>query len=121
MQGGGPLSRDQIHHILCNPIYTGGIRHKEKVFDGKHAAIIDADLWDRVQIKLQAASAQPRSRSKARSGTITTAPLAGKLRDQTGDRLTPSHTSKGSSRRRYYVSNHLLTGRQRMALTSGSI
>ncbi|MEQ8933163.1 MAG: recombinase family protein, partial [Nitratireductor sp.] len=63
VQGGGPLSRGQIHHILCNPIYTGRIRHKDKVFDGQHAAIIDTDLWDRVQVKLQAASARPRSKA----------------------------------------------------------
>uniref|UniRef100_UPI003B527A81 recombinase family protein n=1 Tax=Roseovarius indicus TaxID=540747 RepID=UPI003B527A81 len=112
VQGGGPLSRGQIHHILCNPIYTGRIRHKDKVFDGQHAAIIDTDLWDRVQVKLQVASARPRSKATAQGGPTGSAPLMGKFRDQTGDRLTPSHTSKGSSRRRYYVSNRLLTGRR---------
>jgi DNA invertase Pin-like site-specific DNA recombinase len=110
VQGGGPLSRGQIHHVLCNPIYTGRIRHKDKVFDGQHAAIIDADLWDRVQVKLQAASARPRSRGKAQGGATGSAPLMGKFRDQTGDRLTPSHTQKGQTRIRYYVSNRLLTG-----------
>ncbi|MEQ9176865.1 recombinase family protein [Roseovarius sp.] len=109
-QGGGPLSRGQIHHILCNPVYTGRIRHKDKVFDGQHAAIIDADLWNRVQVKLQAASARPRSKATVRGGATGSAPLMGKFRDQTGDRLTPSHTSKGRKRRRYYVSNRLLTG-----------
>ncbi|MDM8166317.1 MULTISPECIES: recombinase family protein [Roseovarius] len=110
VQGGGPLSRGQIHHILCNPIYTGRIRHKDKVFDGQHAAIIDADLWDRVKVKLQAASARPRSKATAQVGPTGSAPLMGKFRDQTGDRLTPSHTSKGQMRVRYYVSNRILTG-----------
>jgi len=110
VQGGGPLSRGQIHHILCNPIYAGRIRHKDKVFDGQHEAIIDAGLWDRVQAKLQDANARPRSRGTAQGIANKPAPLTGKFRDQTGDRLTPSHTSKGSKRRRYYVSNRLLTG-----------
>ncbi|WP_245582986.1 recombinase family protein [Sediminimonas qiaohouensis] len=113
VQGGGLLSRGQIHHILCNTIYIGRIRHKEKVFDGQHAAIIDDELWDRVQAKLQEASARPRSRAKrSNSGgdACSSAPLTGKFRDQAGDRLTPSHTSKSGRRIRYYVSNRLLSG-----------
>ncbi|KRS19178.1 recombinase family protein [Roseovarius indicus] len=110
VQGGGSLSRGQIHHILCNPIYVGRIRHKDKVFDGQHAAIIVDELWDRVQAKLQDASVRPRSRSKAQGSATRSAPLTGKFRDQTGDRLTPSHASKGGRRIRYYVSNRLLSG-----------
>jgi DNA invertase Pin-like site-specific DNA recombinase len=110
IQGGGPLSRGQIHHILCNPIYTGRIRHKYKVFDGQHAAIINVDLWDRVQVRLQEASARPRSRRTTQGNRTKPAPLTGKFRDQTGDRLTPSHTRKGQIRIGYYVSNRLLTG-----------
>src|SRR6056297_3215272 len=110
-QGGGPLSRGQIHHILCNPIYAGRIRHKNEVFDGQHAAIIEAGLWDRVQVKLQEASARPRRRRVTESGgqQSSVAPLTGKFRDPTGDRLTPSHTRKNKRRIRYYVSNRLLS------------
>ena len=50
--GGSIMSKGQIHHILRNPIYVGKIRHKEKVYDGQHKAIIISDLWDRVQVKL---------------------------------------------------------------------
>lgn len=113
-QGGGLLSRGQIHHILCNPIYAGRIRHKDNVFDGQHAAIIDAALWESVQARLQAASARPRTRSKEtehKTCVGSPAPLIGKFRDPTGDRLTPSHTRKGHRRIRYYVSNRLLSGR----------
>ncbi|MEQ9314881.1 MAG: recombinase family protein [Henriciella sp.] len=112
IQGGGPLSRGQIHHILCNPIYTGRIRHKDKVYDGQHPAIIEGDLWDRIQSKLQEASARPRSRGKPaqKHNPDMTAPLTGTFRDETGDRLTPTHTSKGGRRIRYYVSNRLLSG-----------
>ena len=113
VQGGGPLSRGQIHHILCNPIYAGKIRHKDKVFEGQHAAIIEGDLWARVQARLQAASARPRTRSKETGGQQTpgpAAPLVGTFRDPTGDRLTPSHSRKGGRRLRYYLSNRLLSG-----------
>ena len=36
--------------------------------------------------------------------------MAGKLFDETGDRLTPSHATKGGKRYRYYVSRRLVTG-----------
>lgn len=110
VQGGGPLSRGQIHHILCNPVYAGRIRHKDKVFEGQHEAIIDDALWTRVQDKLQQASARPRSKGGASGRAHEPSPLTGKFRDQTGDRLTPSHTQRGSRRLRYYVSNRLTCG-----------
>jgi site-specific DNA recombinase len=37
-------------------------------------------------------------------------PLVGKLFDETGERLTPSHAVKGNRRYRYYVSRSLLKG-----------
>ncbi len=37
-------------------------------------------------------------------------PLVGKLFDETGERLTPSHAVKGNRRYRYYVSSSLLKG-----------
>lgn len=40
-------------------------------------------------------------------------PLAGKLFDDTGDKLTPSHTSKNGKRIRYYISRRLVTGIKR--------
>ncbi|MDD9724611.1 recombinase family protein [Roseovarius sp. SK2] len=44
--GGTPFGRGHIHHILTNPIYAGRIRHRDKVFDGAHPAIIEPDRWE---------------------------------------------------------------------------
>ena len=42
-------------------------------------------------------------------GRAARSPLAGKLFDETGDRLTPSHTKKKNGQRlRYYVSRRLI-------------
>jgi site-specific DNA recombinase len=41
---------------------------------------------------------------------IGVAPLTGKLRDEAGDRLTPTHTKRHGRRLRYYVSNRLISG-----------
>ncbi|WP_058280388.1 recombinase family protein [Ruegeria denitrificans] len=104
-QGGGPLSTGQIHKILTNPVYLGRIRHKEKTWPGRHPAIIGPELWQRVQEKLQAAS----RRRRGRKNETEAAPLTGKLRDETGDRLTPTHCIKAGKRHAYYVSNRLIS------------
>ena len=104
-QGGGHLSTGQIHKILTNPVYLGQIRHKEKIWPGRHRAIIEEALWTRVQEKLQVAS----RRRRGRRSDAETAPLTGKLRDQTGDRLTPTHSVKDGKRHPYYVSNRLIS------------
>lgn len=110
LRGGSLMTTGQIHHILTNPLYIGKIRHKDKIYDGRHEAIIDLELWERVQTKLQAASA--RKRGQDREGYRKRAPLTGKLYDETGDRLTPTHTIKknthGERIIRYYVSNRLI-------------
>ncbi len=103
-QGGGPLSTGQIHKILTNPVYLGQIRHKEKTWPGRHPAIIDQDLWRRVQEKLQLASGRRRGRKTDAEAAL----LTGKLRDETGDRLTPTHCIKSGKRHPYYVSNRLI-------------
>lgn len=112
VQGGNTFSRGQIYALLRNPIYIGKIRHKAKVWDGQHEPIIDIAHWDRVQDKLQAASARPRSRdgSKKNCTMNGTAALTGKLRDETGDRLTPTHTKRRGRQLRYYTSNRLISG-----------
>ena len=105
IKGGGPFTRGHIHQILTNPLYAGRIRHRKLIHDGQHPALIDPDRWDQVQILLQdGATKDRRSRSKTVSST-----LCGKLFDETGDRLTPSHTkTKVGKRLRYYVSHRLI-------------
>jgi len=112
-QGGKPFSRGLIYHILRNPTYLGKIRHKDKAYPGRHVAIVDQSLWDRVQENLEGAAMRRRGSGKTVSkahSQNTAAPLFGKLRDETGDILTPSHTQRRDRRHRYNVSNRLVTG-----------
>ena len=74
IQGGNPFSRGQIYHLLTNPVYLGLIRHKKLTFPGRHPAIIDQDLWDRVQDHLKSASARKRGATGGQPGTAS-APL----------------------------------------------
>jgi DNA invertase Pin-like site-specific DNA recombinase len=103
--GSKPLSRGQINFILRNPVYIGRIRHKQKSHEGLHDAIVDQVLWDRVQEQLDRKSPK-KSRRASRSGAL----LTGRIFDETGDFLTPTHSQKGSRRYRYYVSGRLLAG-----------
>lgn len=103
--GAKPLSRGQINFILRNPVYIGRIRHKQESHEGLHDAIVDQDLWDRVQEQLDRKS-PGKFRSRSRSGAL----LTGRIFDETGDFLTPTHSQKGSRRYRYYVSGRLLAG-----------
>ena len=111
-QGGTAFGRGLLHALLTNPVYRGLIRHKDKIWPGVHPAIIDDDLWDAVQTKLQAASAKRRGVKKINQG-VTEAPLLGKLRDEEGERLTPTHTKRHNRIFRYYVSNGFVSGNPR--------
>ena len=103
--GGVPFDRGHIHHILINPIYAGRIKHKTLVHEGQHEAIITPERWDRIQAMLQEGASKSRARKTAKQSSL----LCGKIYDETGDRLTPSHSRTNAGvRLRYYVSHRLI-------------
>lgn len=108
IKGGVPFSRGALFHLLRNPIYLGKIRHKDKVHEGEHLAILDQDLFDAVQAKLDA---NVRRHCAAPERRVKKAPLTGKLFDAMGEAMTPSF-SRGSKGKlyRYYVSASLQQG-----------
>lgn len=112
LKGGKPFSFGHIYYILTNPIYAGRIRHKSNVYPGQHPALIEPAHWDALQDQLMGNSVTNRSgkeRGRGRGGRKQVSLLIGKLFDETGDRLTPSHTKSSKGHRlRYYVSNRLI-------------
>jgi site-specific DNA recombinase len=108
--GGAPISRGHLYWILSNPIYVGGLRHKGRIHDGLHPAIVDVEIWERVQQRL-ASQTQTRRVSQPDDHSF----LVGKLYDDRGNRMGASHASKGGSRWRYYVSRAALSGRKQEA------
>ena len=48
-KGGLPLHKDRIKQMLINPFYYGHFRYGGEVHEGKHKAIIQKQLFDRVQ------------------------------------------------------------------------
>ena len=99
--GGGWFSRGQIYKILSNQIYIGRIAHGDKSHAGQHPAIIDLDLWERVQAKLAASIGGTRTGTRVSSSPSL---LAGKVRDAAGQPLMAVHASRSGRRYRYYVS-----------------
>jgi DNA invertase Pin-like site-specific DNA recombinase len=103
LQNKPSFSRGALNWMLKNPIYVGMIRHGQSAHQGQHPPLIDRETWDAVQAHLQQ---QARRKTRTRGGTSS--PLLGKLFDETGDPLIPTHSSKGGRRYRYYVSQRLI-------------
>ncbi len=97
--GNKAFSRGHLHRILSNPIYAGMVHHKGENHPGQHTAIINLELWTAVQTRLES----NRQGHKTQSHAQNPSPLSGKVFDETGRRLIPSHTTKGKKRYRYYV------------------
>ncbi len=113
VKGGAQFSYGHLHYILTNPVYAGRIRHHAKVYPGQHPPLISPDVWDGIQDRLGSDAVKPRTftRRNRKGGKPSASPLAGRIFDQTGDRLTPSHTKTAKGRRlRYYVSHRLVRG-----------
>jgi len=47
--GGGCFTKPNVIRILTDKLYLGMIAYKDELFEGRHEAIIDKDLFDRVQ------------------------------------------------------------------------
>ncbi len=105
-RGGIPFRRGSLFHLLKNPVYRGKIVHKGQIYDGEHQAIVDAELWDAVQVKL-ASAAPPRKRP---SNDPQQAVLRGLLSDEQGRPMVPTYATKGARRYRYYETRRDLTG-----------
>jgi DNA invertase Pin-like site-specific DNA recombinase len=101
--GGGPFSRGHLYCLLANPITIGKVPHKGKLHDGRHQAIIDEGLWERVQGQLR-----DNKRGIERASAKHPSLLAGRLETSNGQKLIPSHAVKRGRRYRYYIEQRLV-------------
>jgi site-specific DNA recombinase len=104
--GGQSFSRGALYTLLGNPIYVGEIRHKGACHPGPHVPIVDRVTWDKTAKR----SHEHGSRFSVPASGAMPSPLMGKLFDDNGAVLTPSHSRKGDRRYRYYVSRNLMKG-----------
>ena len=104
--GGQKLSRGALYLMLQNRIYRGEITHKGNAYPGEHPAIVDNALWDHVQAILAENRVDRATGVDAKQPSL----LAGRIFDESGEQLTPSHAVKKGTRYRYYVSRSLIVG-----------
>jgi DNA invertase Pin-like site-specific DNA recombinase len=103
--GGSSYTRGALYAILQNPIYIGKIRHKDKIYNGQHEAIITEDLWNDVQELLKNGGGTKRGISKPQQNNL----LKGILFDCDGTCYSPVRAKKGEKKAyRYYISQNLL-------------
>jgi DNA invertase Pin-like site-specific DNA recombinase len=104
------FTRGPLAHLLRNRFYIGEVVFRGETLPGEQPAIIDRKLFDAVQAKL---NGQLRSYKQRR--TSSEAILAGRLFDDRGQRMTPTHTRKGATKYHYYISSALVQGQSEEA------
>lgn len=65
--GGKPFGSSHLHQMINNPIYIGKIKHLDKVYKGRHKAIIPKELWDEAQKVLSLNSNRIKNKGKKKS------------------------------------------------------
>jgi hypothetical protein len=104
--GGIPFTRGPLAHLLRNRFYVGEVAFKGEILKGEQPAIVDRDLFDAVQAKL---NEQVNNHKAARMKSE--ALLAGRIFDDRGNLMSPTHVRKSGIKYRYYLSSALLQGR----------
>jgi site-specific DNA recombinase len=103
--GGIPFTRGPLAHLLRNRFYIGEIHFKGEVLQGEQPAILDRDLFEAVQVKLSE-QAINHTATRMQSSAL----LTGRIFDDRGNRMSPSHARKGNTKYRYYLSSVLFNG-----------
>jgi site-specific DNA recombinase len=101
--GGSRFGVGALAYLLKNRFYIGEVVYRGAVHRGEHEPILDSALFEAVQAKL---AAQARARRCLLRGP--SALLTGRIFDEYGNRMSPTHANKGGARYRYYISQAVL-------------
>jgi site-specific DNA recombinase len=114
--GGIAFARGALAHLLRNRFYIGEVVFKGEVLPGEQPAIIDRKIFDAVQARLNEQFSNHVA-SRSRSEAL----LVGRIFDDRGNRMTPSHARKHGIKYRYYISAVLLQGQREKASTANRV
>jgi site-specific DNA recombinase len=111
MVGGIPFTRGPLAYLLRNRFYIGEVVFKGEILPGEQPPIVDRDLFETVQRRLnqQVNDQQPTIRGGS------DALLMGRMFDDRGNRMTPSHVRKRGVKYRYYICSALVQGQPTQA------
>ena len=98
--GGRPFDKNLLYHLLTNVVYLGKVRYHEEVHPGEHAAIVDEQIWQRVQAVLGRNGRTGGGVVKNKYGAL----LKGLLRcGPCKCSMGHAYSAQGTKRYRYYV------------------
>jgi hypothetical protein len=107
VRGGIRFGVGSLAHLLRNRFYVGEVVYRGEVHGGEHEPILDRDLFEAVQAKLAAGAVERQVRLQGSPSLLT-----GRIFDDRGNRMSPTHSNKLGVRYRYYVSHALLQKRK---------
>jgi site-specific DNA recombinase len=113
IRGGTPFRLGGLIFLLRNRFFIGDVVYRGEVYRGEHEPILDRALFEAVQATLAAKAV--RRQAKLRGSPAI---LMGRIFDDHGNRMSPSHANKLGVRYRYYVSHAVVQGRR---ADSGSV
>ncbi|MBB3211670.1 hypothetical protein FHW67_000918 [Herbaspirillum sp. Sphag1AN] len=99
---GRRISTRYVQKLLCNRVYLGEMPHKGTWYPGVHQAIIDPELWSRVEtlISIDGHARSVETKIRSRSDAL----LRGLLYTPSGERMYSTYSRKSSDKntRKYY-------------------
>jgi site-specific DNA recombinase len=99
-RGGKVFTKTNLHKLLTNPVYLGQVQHKGDVHVGEHEAILEDEIFQRVQRQLTANGSDGGRRVRNRYGAL----LKGLVHcKHCGCAMAHTYTAKANRRYRYYV------------------
>jgi site-specific DNA recombinase len=107
VRGGIRFGVGSLAHLLKNRFYIGEVVYRGEVHCGEHEPILDRDLFEAVRAKLAANAVARQIRLKGSPAILT-----GRIFDDRGNRMSPTHSNKLGVRYRYYVSHALVQKRK---------
>jgi len=110
--GGIPFTRGPLAHLLRNRFYIGEVVFKGETLPGEQPAIVDRALFDAVHAKLSEQATHHKA-IRMKSEAL----LAGRIFDDRGNRMSPTHARKNGIKYRYYISAALVQGQGEQAGT----
>jgi len=100
VRNGAAFDKLGLLHLLRNPLYIGKVPHRGILHPGQHEVIVEHAAWNRAQALLTRNGTSGYQGEREDSRAL----LKGLLYcAQCNCRMTPSYTTKGNRRHRYYV------------------
>ena len=103
VSGGNPFSPNGLHHMLTNPIYIGKVTLHGTIYEGKHDALMDPELFQQVQTMLAKNSVTEGARKRNRHSALLKSLLYCTACDSLFEH---TYTKKKTRMYRYYTCSH---------------